>query len=214
MLRHDLRSASRSPRHRAARSARAPSTPTWTSAAPWASPTARRSSRSIGAGRWMPTPAETVGDLKALADDHRRPLVHSPSVELHTCGRADPVKPSAKVRSVSAADAWAAASRGEARLLDLRTAAERRRYGWPPSAPQVSLTRHIAAPGEPGHHIPVPARQPLQADRLARRRRSRGAGRTGSALASLTGPLCLAHRVANRGRREGRGNGAQNRERP
>ena len=36
---------------------------------------------------------------------------------------------------------------GEVRLLDLRTAAERRRYGWPPGAPSVSLARHIAAPG-------------------------------------------------------------------
>ena len=38
---------------------------------------------------------------------------------------------------------------GEASLLDLRTEAERRRYGWPRGAPRVSLARHIAAPGGP-----------------------------------------------------------------
>ena len=37
--------------------------------------------------------------------------------------------------------------RGEAQLLDLRTELERRRYGWPPGAPRVSLTRHVAWPG-------------------------------------------------------------------
>ena len=128
-------------------------------------------------------PAETVGDLKALADDHRRRLVHPPSVELHTCGRADPVKPTAKVRSVSAADAWAAASRGEARLLDLRTAAERR-YGWPPSAPRVSLTRHIAAPGS---QDTIYLCQHANRSKLTGWRGAaevEGAGRRGSALAS------------------------------
>lgn len=51
------------------------------------------------------------------------------------------------VPSVTAAEAWARVQRGEARLLDLRTEAERRRYGWPPGSPRVSLARHIAAPG-------------------------------------------------------------------
>ena len=39
--------------------------------------------------------------------------------------------------------------RGEARLLDLRTDAERRHYGAPPGAEHVSLPRHIAAPAGP-----------------------------------------------------------------
>jgi rhodanese-related sulfurtransferase len=57
------------------------------------------------------------------------------------------VKPIARVRSVSPREAWDAVQRGDARVLDLRSAAERRRYGWPPGAPRVSLARHIAAPG-------------------------------------------------------------------
>jgi rhodanese-related sulfurtransferase len=51
------------------------------------------------------------------------------------------------VPSIPAAEAWARVQRGEARLLDLRTELERRRYGWPPGAPRVSLARHIASPG-------------------------------------------------------------------
>jgi rhodanese-related sulfurtransferase len=38
------------------------------------------------------------------------------------------------------------ASHGQVRLLDLRTEFERRRYGWPPGAPRVSLARHIVWP--------------------------------------------------------------------
>jgi rhodanese-related sulfurtransferase len=38
------------------------------------------------------------------------------------------------------------ASQGQARLLDLRTRAERRRFGWPPGAPRVSLVAHIIWP--------------------------------------------------------------------
>jgi CIC family chloride channel protein len=52
-------------------------------------------------------------------------------------------------RSLTAAQAWAAASRGEVAILDLRTEPERRRYGWPPGAPRVSLLRHILWPGGP-----------------------------------------------------------------
>jgi len=52
----------------------------------------------------------------------------------------------ARVRAIAPAAAWAAASSGEARILDLRTTAERRRYGWPPGAPRVSLARHVLAP--------------------------------------------------------------------
>lgn len=59
------------------------------------------------------------------------------------------MKPAASVPSIPATEAWARLQRGEARLLDLRTQAERRRYGWPPGAPRVSLARHIARPGGP-----------------------------------------------------------------
>ena len=59
------------------------------------------------------------------------------------------MKPRLTVRAVSAIDAWTAVEAGNARLLDLRTELERRRYGWPPGSPRVSLARHIAAPGGP-----------------------------------------------------------------
>jgi CIC family chloride channel protein len=52
-------------------------------------------------------------------------------------------------RSLPADEAWAAASRGELAILDLRTRAERRRYGWPPLAPRVSLLRHALWPDGP-----------------------------------------------------------------
>ena len=52
-------------------------------------------------------------------------------------------------RSLAAEEAWAAASRGELAILDLRTRAERRRYGWPPGAPRVSLLRHALWPAGP-----------------------------------------------------------------
>ena len=38
------------------------------------------------------------------------------------------------------------AQRGEVTILDLRTRAERRRYGWPPGARKVSLTWHAWRP--------------------------------------------------------------------
>jgi rhodanese-related sulfurtransferase len=50
------------------------------------------------------------------------------------------------INTVLAADAWAAVQRGEARILDLRTETERRRYGSPPGAPRVSLLRHALRP--------------------------------------------------------------------
>ncbi len=53
-------------------------------------------------------------------------------------------------RTISAADAWAAVQRGEARILDLRTETERRRYGAPPEAPRVSLLAHVLRPHGPG----------------------------------------------------------------
>jgi rhodanese-related sulfurtransferase len=39
---------------------------------------------------------------------------------------------------------------GELRLLDLRTKAERKRYGAPPGAVHVSLARHLVRPEGPG----------------------------------------------------------------
>lgn len=41
---------------------------------------------------------------------------------------------------------WAALERGEIRLLDLRTRAERKRVGCPPGASPVSLARHALNP--------------------------------------------------------------------
>lgn len=49
-------------------------------------------------------------------------------------------------RSIDAHTVWAKVQQGEAELLDLRTAAERRRYGAPPGAKPVSLARHVARP--------------------------------------------------------------------
>jgi rhodanese-related sulfurtransferase len=45
---------------------------------------------------------------------------------------------------------WELISAGQARLLDLRTEAERRRYGWPPGTRRVSLVRHVLWPAGPG----------------------------------------------------------------
>ncbi len=53
-------------------------------------------------------------------------------------------------KAISAADAWAAVQRGEARILDLRTEVERRRHGTPPGAPRVSLLRHVLRPQSEG----------------------------------------------------------------
>ena len=41
---------------------------------------------------------------------------------------------------------WDGAQRGELRILDLRTTAERHRYGAPPGATSVSLARHVLRP--------------------------------------------------------------------
>jgi rhodanese-related sulfurtransferase len=53
---------------------------------------------------------------------------------------------SAPTRSLAPEAVWAAVQRGEAHILDLRTAAERRRYGAPPGAKPVSLAKHVARP--------------------------------------------------------------------
>ena len=55
-----------------------------------------------------------------------------------------------RVHGISPERAWGHVQHVEARLLDLRTQLERRRDGWPPGTPRVSLTRHIAWPG--GHN--------------------------------------------------------------
>lgn len=50
------------------------------------------------------------------------------------------------VQSVEPREVWALLERGDARLLDLRTKIERRRYGAPPGAIPVSLARHVLRP--------------------------------------------------------------------
>jgi rhodanese-related sulfurtransferase len=53
-------------------------------------------------------------------------------------------------RSVDPDEVWRLLEHGEARLLDLRTNIERRRYGAPPGAEPVSLTRHLLTPDGEG----------------------------------------------------------------
>ncbi len=51
-------------------------------------------------------------------------------------------------------EAWRRVQAGEARIFDLRTAFERRRYGAPPGSVPVSLVRHAASPaGPPGIYL-------------------------------------------------------------
>lgn len=49
-------------------------------------------------------------------------------------------------RSLRPEAVWAALERDDARLLELRTQVERRRYGAPPGAEPVSLAKHVASP--------------------------------------------------------------------
>ena len=53
-------------------------------------------------------------------------------------------------RALEPEAAWSAVQLGFAQILDLRTEIERRRYGAPPGAKQVSLAKHIASPEGPG----------------------------------------------------------------
>ena len=53
---------------------------------------------------------------------------------------------SGRTKSLAPTDAWERVRRGEAHILDLRTEMERRRYGYPPGAPRVSLLRHVLNP--------------------------------------------------------------------
>ena len=51
-------------------------------------------------------------------------------------------------------EAWRRVQAGEGEILDLRTAAERRRYGAPPGAIPASLARHAANPlGPPAIYL-------------------------------------------------------------
>lgn len=50
------------------------------------------------------------------------------------------------LRSISPAEAWAETQRSGRPILDLRTRAERRRYGQPPGSKKVSLLRHCVFP--------------------------------------------------------------------
>jgi rhodanese-related sulfurtransferase len=49
-------------------------------------------------------------------------------------------------RALEPHEVWSRVTRGDARLLDLRTKVERRRYGAPPGAIPVSLARHLLKP--------------------------------------------------------------------
>jgi rhodanese-related sulfurtransferase len=53
-------------------------------------------------------------------------------------------------KSLEPREVWTLLERGDARLLDLRTGVERRRYGYPPGAIPVSLASHILKPEGPG----------------------------------------------------------------
>jgi rhodanese-related sulfurtransferase len=59
-------------------------------------------------------------------------------------------KGSSAQSSLEPRDVWTLLERGDARLLDLRTGVERRRYGYPPGAIPVSLAGHILKPEGPG----------------------------------------------------------------
>jgi rhodanese-related sulfurtransferase len=52
-------------------------------------------------------------------------------------------------RSLQAEEAWELARRGDARILDVRTKAERRLLGAPPGSQHVSLLRHALRPEGP-----------------------------------------------------------------
>jgi rhodanese-related sulfurtransferase len=49
-------------------------------------------------------------------------------------------------RELDPQEAWGLLQRGEARMLDLRTEIERRRYGAPPGAVPVSFLGHLLKP--------------------------------------------------------------------
>lgn len=53
-------------------------------------------------------------------------------------------------RSLEPQAVWNKLQQGDAELLDLRTAAERRWFGAPPGAKPVSLAKHLLRPAGPG----------------------------------------------------------------
>jgi rhodanese-related sulfurtransferase len=63
----------------------------------------------------------------------------------HRDQKEDP-RDEATPRAFEPHQVWTRLQRGEARLLDLRTEIERRRYGAPPGAIPVSLARHVLKP--------------------------------------------------------------------
>jgi CIC family chloride channel protein len=99
--------------------------------------------------------APSIYSARLGAKSERAPVRHiSADVieDLDARGGQDPQGSDAEAgaaRSLPAEEAWAAAGRGELAILDLRTRAERRRYGWPPGAPRVSLLRHALWPAGP-----------------------------------------------------------------
>ncbi|HET7875314.1 MAG TPA: rhodanese-like domain-containing protein [Methylomirabilota bacterium] len=58
--------------------------------------------------------------------------------------------PTSSTRSVDPSEVWARLQAGEARLLDLRTEVERRRYGAPPGAIPVSFAAEMLRPAGQG----------------------------------------------------------------
>ena len=70
---------------------------------------------------------------------------------------------------ISPTDAWAEVRKRGTRILDLRTRAERRRYGAPPGATPVSLVRHAVTPDRAAIYLCQHAvRSKLPAQRGAR----------------------------------------------
>jgi rhodanese-related sulfurtransferase len=61
-----------------------------------------------------------------------------------------PNGPAPQARSVNPHEVWARLQAGQARLLDLRTAGARRRYGAPPGAIPVSLAAELIRPAGEG----------------------------------------------------------------
>lgn len=57
------------------------------------------------------------------------------------------------VASLSPQEAWALTEAGDLEILDLRTTAERKRYGWPPGARHVSLSAQVARPKDGGEGV-------------------------------------------------------------
>lgn len=50
------------------------------------------------------------------------------------------------VPSLTPKEAWARVESGKIEIFDLRTSAERKRFGWPPGARRVSLMMHAFRP--------------------------------------------------------------------